>query len=62
MEHEVAADIPVGKRRGVKTNFEYTLAMEKPDKLTSEAAFHTESCPDGCCEVRIVARYLLKSA
>ncbi|MGO9209172.1 MAG: hypothetical protein ACLPXM_17120 [Terriglobales bacterium] len=62
MEHEVAEDIPVGKRRGVKKSFEYDLATEGPEELTNEEALHTESCPEGCCEVRIVARYLLKSA
>jgi len=54
-------DISVGKKR-VKKSFEYSLATEEPEELTSGGALHTESCPEGCCEVRIVARYLLKSA
>ena len=55
-------EIPVGKKRGVTTLFEYGLTTEEPEVIESGEALHTESCPKGCCDVKIVTRYFLKSA
>jgi len=62
MAFALVEEIPVDKKRGVKRSFEYRPAPDEPGALESTEILHTESCPEGCCDVRIVTRYFLKSA
>ena len=62
MAFALVEEIPVDKKRGVKKSFEYRPAPDEPEVLESAQLLPTESCPEGCCDVRIVTRYFLKSA
>jgi len=55
-------EIPVGKKREARKSFEYGRIPDEPEATESAEVLHTESCPEGCCEVRIVTRYFLKCA
>lgn len=62
MAFAVVEEIPVGKKRAVRKSFEFNPVPDEPEALESAEVLHTESCPEGCCDVRIVTRYFLKSA
>jgi len=62
MAFALVEEIPVGKKREVRKSFEFRPELDEPEVLESAEILHTESCPEGCCDVRIVTRYFLKSA
>jgi hypothetical protein len=55
-------EIPVDKKHIVRKSFENRPAPDEPEVIETAEIVHTESCPEGCCDVKIVTRYFLKSA
>ena len=63
MAFALLEEIPAAdKKRGVKKTLAYRPALDEPEALESAELLHTESCPEGCCDVKIVTRYFLKTA